>query len=56
VPTDRYYVGIYVVRKYSELHAVVCYNGEIIHNPAKYMRDSDMGKYPKHMIVVEQEV
>jgi hypothetical protein len=56
VPTDRYYIGLYVVPKYNELHAVVCYNGEIVHNPSRGMIRSSMGRQPKYIITVEQEV
>jgi hypothetical protein len=56
IPTDRYYIGLYVVPAHGELHAVVCYNGEIVHNPAVGMDRWSMKGQPMFKITVHEEV
>ncbi len=35
-PDDKYYIGNYNIAGHTmTVHSVVCYNGEVIHNPAR---------------------
>ncbi len=54
VPKHRLYIGIYraVGMRRRVQHAVVCYNGEIVHDTARY--PGKLSKEPLFMLVVEE--
>jgi hypothetical protein len=54
IPTDLLYIGLYVVPKYNELHAVVCYNGGIVHNPSRGMFRCSMSEHARYMIIIQE--